>query len=629
MVKQELYATPNKCWKNERGAALVTVLLITLLLLAAVSALLLEASMNGSNVTDATAEDQAYYAAESGIQETLNVLRGNTVPNQLIVPTASPTDPLNQIDYLKATRLSTSNMNGDTSTESRLSRWLTYDTTYTDRVILGKTTFAGQPAYTPKNGLAYKIKIENPDNVGNVVSFNTTAKYIDDQVSSKKWTNVTTGNSLTISYVSTGTVTKDVSSGIANSDFGKFVVTGGGPTFSTTGVTIPTKVRFAFNVNLTVPYGATKVIRGYIEPGTISASISNVKITYDSQLYVVAGSKVTLNDVYEIPAPGIILDECISPTGQVTCYIYRVGYQIPLNPPNTNSGETSVNGTITAPEPTRLVVRSTGFGPRGAQKQLEAIIQKNYFNGLSAPSPLTLIGPPWTTPPNLPTTSFVFNPGTSNYTTYDGKDVLLKAWLPPIGVTNDTNLNAVNYGLMHGPPNKYNGVVYGTASNIQDELPFWLQSPTNLDDTLSKLKEVAKASGRYFKPGDTMPANGDYGNNANATGITYIDTDLEFSQTGGGILVVTGTLTFKGGFNFKGLIVVTGQGGIRRTGGGSGSLQGNMIVAPYLPYDLQKGFLAPYYNIDGGGGSEIVYNSNNVANGLGALSNFAKGVVER
>jgi hypothetical protein len=43
-----------------------------------ITALLLEASMNTANITDATAEDQAYYAAESGIQDTINALRGNS-----------------------------------------------------------------------------------------------------------------------------------------------------------------------------------------------------------------------------------------------------------------------------------------------------------------------------------------------------------------------------------------------------------------------------------------------------------------------------------------------------------------------------------------------------------------------
>ncbi len=76
MQKQAIELPQNRCRKNERGAALVTVLMISFLLLVAVGALLLETSMNTANVTDATAEQQAYYAAESGIQTALNVLRG-------------------------------------------------------------------------------------------------------------------------------------------------------------------------------------------------------------------------------------------------------------------------------------------------------------------------------------------------------------------------------------------------------------------------------------------------------------------------------------------------------------------------------------------------------------------------
>jgi hypothetical protein len=124
---------------------------------------------------------------------------------------------------------------------------------------------------------------------------------------------------------------------------------------------------------------------------------------------------------------------------------------------------------------------------------------------------------------------------------------------------------------------------------------------------------------------------GNYGDPVTATGITYIDGPLTFSQQGGGILVVTGGLTFQGGFTYNGLIIVTGAGGISRTGGGSGSLQGNMIVAPYTDPTATtlSGFLAPRYDISGGGSSEIVYNSNNVLAGLGSLTNFVKGVAEK
>jgi hypothetical protein len=60
-----------------------------------------------------------------------------------------------------------------------------------------------------------------------------------------------------------------------------------------------------------------------------------------------------------------------------------------------------------------------------------------------------------------------------------------------------------------------------------------------------------------------------------------------------------------------------------------------MVVAPYNASGITcvannvTCFLAPRYDISGGGSSEIVYNSNNVALGLGSLTNFVKGVAEK
>jgi hypothetical protein len=309
---------------------------------------------------------------------------------------------------------------------------------------------------------------------------------------------------------------------------------------------------------------------------------------------------------------------------------------------------------LSAPEPIRLLIRSTGYGHHGAVKRLEAVIQKNYFNDLGAPSPLTLIGPTCTPvgactatggiSPFLGTApSFVFEPGSSTGTEYSGKDVQLKAFLPPIGLTNDPNVAQVKGRLQDPPPNKYQGRIFGIPSNIALELPYWLQNPANLDKTLQQLKLEAQASGKYYGPGVPPPASGhgNYGDVVNASGITYIDGPLTFSQEGGGILVVTGGLTFQGGFTFNGLVIVTGVTGISRTGGGSGSLQGNMVVAPYdswslntcmpnpLVTDKLNCYYAPRYDISGGGGSDIQYNSNNVKNGLGALTNFVKGVAEK
>src|SRR5881394_681539 len=118
---------------NERGAALVTVLMISIPLLMAGGSLILITSMSTANTADIAAETKAYYAAEAGAQQVLQVMRGNVAPNPLFA-----TNPMgsiataNQIDFRKAVTQSTSNLSDD-PLNPRLSHWLSYDSTYTDR----------------------------------------------------------------------------------------------------------------------------------------------------------------------------------------------------------------------------------------------------------------------------------------------------------------------------------------------------------------------------------------------------------------------------------------------------------------------------------------------------------------
>src|ERR1044072_8582925 len=63
--------------RSERGAALVMSLLVAMLLLAAGGALIATAGMTVTNAVDATAEAQAYYAADAGLQSALTVIRRN------------------------------------------------------------------------------------------------------------------------------------------------------------------------------------------------------------------------------------------------------------------------------------------------------------------------------------------------------------------------------------------------------------------------------------------------------------------------------------------------------------------------------------------------------------------------
>jgi len=630
--------------EGERGAALVTVLMISFLLIVAVAALLLEASTNAANVTDATAEEQAYYAAESGIQTAVNILRHRTVPSPLIDPTKPATDPANKITYRKAARPADSNYPTDPNTTAaqpiaRLSRWMTYDDTYPDggRVVVRN----------PADGIGYKVEVISPDNVGGVVTFHTDGSIAGgvaeaDGGSSRSFPDATSPNRVKIRYYpvqASSPVAVNVSSGIGATSFGKFEITVVG-----LGASIPApRIRFTLRVRVTVPYTTSKTIRGYIEPypapGIINqTSLTGVQLFYDSERYTMLGTLMSLtppNPAAPLYSPGyaVTVAETSSPTGPYGTYL--TGYRIYPYPPTVSGnpgqaglGTTQVTGTFMSPEPIRLLVRSTGYGPRGAKKVLETVIQKNYFDDLGAPSPLTLIGPSST---GSPTTSFRFDPGNSRPIFYSGKDALLRTFLPPIGVTTDPNLAVVNGAISSG----FNGSVFGTAENVNNDLPNWLQSPLKLDKTLQLLKKRAQSQGRYVGPAAPDPAN--FGDYATGTGITFVDRDLDISPDTdvGGILVVTGKIKFHGGFKIRGLLVVTGKNGFERQGGGNGDVEGAMVVAPYVAAGLSCAannttcFLSPQYNISGGGTSELDYNSNAVSNGLGALTDYVKGVAEK
>lgn len=71
---------PESHRRRERGAALISVLLISTLLMTAGGVLLMTTSMSATAPLDATAEMQAYYAAEAGLQRSLNVLRTKYSP---------------------------------------------------------------------------------------------------------------------------------------------------------------------------------------------------------------------------------------------------------------------------------------------------------------------------------------------------------------------------------------------------------------------------------------------------------------------------------------------------------------------------------------------------------------------
>src|SRR5690348_9032210 len=221
---------------SERGAALVMALLMSFLLLVGVAGLLLEASMNTSNVTDATAEQQAYNAAESGIQSVVNVLRGNVIVSDANrIDTSKPaTDKINKVDFVKAitplySNLTTTGMDAS----PRLSRWLGYQTgTYADRIKISDPNVV----YDANTGYAYSVSISDPDHTGSAVTYwtkgilnncdhvdpnNPDSACADLPYPHRTYGDPATGNSMRITYFPKIVNNQDVSAtGNPNVDWG-------------------------------------------------------------------------------------------------------------------------------------------------------------------------------------------------------------------------------------------------------------------------------------------------------------------------------------------------------------------------------------------------------------------------
>jgi len=146
-------------------------------------------------------------------------------------------------------------------------------------------------------------------------------------------------------------------------------------------------------------------------------------------------------------------------------------------------------------------------------------------------------------------------------------------------------------------------------------------SPSQLDALVNSLANVADVA---YSCGIGTPCSpsGAVGTNANPQ-ITYVSGDFNYGDaSGAGVLVVTGTLSFNGNASFNGLVLVIGQGIVTESGGGNGGFNGTVFVAKTQsatsPYAELATLGSPLYSWNGGGNSDIQYNScwANIGNSL-------------
>lgn len=581
----------------DSGAALVTVIFLTFILLIACVAMLSAVGAGTANSADVLAESKAYYASESGLQAAINVLR-NTDTNGDGIPDG--------LDY--KTALSESDtIDGD------LSSYLSYCTSGAcspPRVVFAN----GANMYDPNVHPSYRLSIADPDNTASSLTFYTVSGFlvIDDE-------NVDVSEDFRTVYFpsSTANPRTEVTITSVGSTGHTFAANPALATFSINkvggGVPVP-EVNFRIDYVLTAPRAAVRSIRGNL---VASAATDPVQVEFLSQEYLLLGSEIELCSTDTSPGTGA--DRCPTVTFSLT----------------TENPSATLYGDITSVEPFRLLIKSTGFGPNGAKKTLEGIVQKDLFNGLASGAATSLIGTSETPPGGLP---FLFSPGDSSQVYYDGGDCSSGPCVPSFGLTNPENLDYVT----NNPPNDNPNQMQPPPALLGNEIPDWQQTPAALDALISSLRTAAQNSGRYFVNPTGEAANFQVGSAstppgsfATGEGITFCEGSCKMGADGGGILVVTGKLTNVGGFSFRGLIIVTGEEGWERNGGGNGQVIGNVVVAPYnrrsyIPANHSASFLAPRYYITGGGNSDVIYDDVSAGfDDITAISNIMLGVSEK
>jgi len=553
---------------GEKGAALVTMLLASVLILGAGGALIMTTTMSANNSINSTAEMQAYYVAEAGMQSALNALRGNAQP--LLVST-------DRMSFRTAVIPSISN--GGNTGSPRLAGWLPYNQP-SDSNSLVPVTIGSMTG-------GYRVTVENLDPNSHIVEFQSSATIDNgDSGATYKKTFGTVGGSdeVTISYSgqpSTNLTPDPYTFPLTlDSALGSFIIER--PITSTAdNVAIP-KTGFEITITQSLPWAATTYLEGTFE-GEVDAASTTVKVTFDKASVKADGTTYALN----LASGTQVLDLAYSSS------------------PST----TSIPAKVTSPDPKRLLLKSYGFGPQGARKRLELMINKANLE-FEVPAGVMFRGADDCSPLSLDT-------GSSGAKIYSGVDRAGVEPQRPAFAVSPCDEDEAKSGIK-----KPDTVVDPEVGLLGDgdttpgtvETPSFLETADRARAYLNSMQSKAQSVGRYFNSGVTI------NDSVDSPMFTFVDGDCTL-EGGSGFLVVTGTLTLHGNPNFKGAILVLGTGQLIRNGGGNGDIYGGITVAAFNR--TAGNFTAPSFQTNGGGNSTIQYDSSALKNGIGSGTNVS------
>lgn len=557
---------------GERGAALVTMLLVSILLLGAGGALIMTTMMSANNSIGSTAEMQAYYVAESGMQSALNVLRGN------VQPLVTSTDRMSF-----RTAIIPDISNGPANNGAlRLAGWLPYNDRFDEASLV--------PVTVGSITGGYRVTVENMDPESHIVAFSTSASITGSNAGTpaeKTFGTVGGTDEVTIRYTPQGstTLTPDPNTFplTVDSALGSFVIER--PVSSTADDVVIPKTNFDLTISQTLPWVAETTIEGSFQ-GEVDAAATTLKVTFNKAYVKADGTKFALN----LPSGNQVLDLTFAGT----------------------SGTTDVPVKVTSPDPRKLLVKSYGFGPQGSEKRLELMVNHVNFE-FEAPAGVTIRGADDCSPLNLDT-------GSSGAKWYSGIDYSGVDPQRPSFAVSGCDADDAAAGIV-----KHDTVVDPEIGTLADdasganvvEMPSFLDSADKARAYLNGLQTKAQTLGRYFDPGTGSTT---VNNSVDSPMFTFVDGDCTLVG-GSGVLVVTGTLTMQGNPNFKGIILVLGDGVLTRNGGGNGDILGGITIAKFGR--TSGNFEAPTFHTNGGGNSTVQYDSQAISRGLSSGTNVS------
>jgi hypothetical protein len=287
------------------------------------------------------------------------------------------------------------------------------------------------------------------------------------------------------------------------------------------------------------------------------------------------------------------------------------------------------DNTPSPTEPNRLVITSIGYGPRGAIKRLQMMVKRTAFE-LQAPATITLRGADGTG-------AMHFTTGSSGAKNYKGADHAGDEAEKPAFATTGPDVSDMIHGI-----SKPGTIEPRTGTNVQigvldveatgtptgaNTTPVITPELLQTADDARRILNILQGMAQDANDGSYVDGNYDgMVGTASVPAFKFIDGDCVLDG-GSGLLVVTGNLEMNGNPSFNGLILVLGDGTVNRNGGGSGNIYGALIVAKFNRSG--GGFLAPWFDTDGGGNSTMQYDSAAIRRALNTTGRPVAGIVER